>query len=82
MGSLQLLICGSLFPDFSAVVDVCKNIQRCFILLLHPKKLNLSKSECGSGEGGGKRLFFEREGAQKEASLKLNLGGGWLANRL
>lgn len=80
--SLQLLICGTQFSLFSAVVDVWKKIERCFIPLAPKNLLNVSKSGCCAREGGCKRLFFERESAQKEVSLKLNLGGGWLASRL
>lgn len=51
-----------------------------------PKKnrnqLNVSLSVCCARERGCKSLFFEGGVAQKEASWKLNLGGGWLANRL
>lgn len=81
--SLQLLICGTLFSLFPAVADVWKKIQRCFP---YPQKnqnqLSVSKSGCCAREWGCKRLFLEGGGAQKEASSKLNLGGGWLANRL
>lgn len=84
--SPQLFICGTLFSLFPPVVNVLKNIQMCSIPFpappLPPPKISVSKSGFCAAEGGSKKLFFEEEGAQKEASLKLNLGGGCLANRL